>query len=79
MSLIPYSGFLLPIMNIDTKLITIIESLQDGVNVSHDALNNPDQGYPYATGYSRATMQYCIDNLETIINQYRTITLEESK
>ena len=66
-------------MNIDTKLITIIESLQDGVNVSHDALNHPDQGYPYATGYSRATMQHCVMELETIVNQYRRITLEESK
>jgi len=78
-SLIPYSGFLLPIMNIDTKLITIIESLQDGINSSEEAKSDPDKGYPYATGYSRATMQHCVMELETIVNQYRHITLEESK
>ena len=43
-------------MNIDTQLQTIIENLEDGVKVSYEALNDPDQGYPYATGYSRSTM-----------------------
>ena len=66
-------------MNIDTQLQTIIENLEDGVKVSYESLEDPDQGYPYATGYSRATMRYCIEQLELVINQYRTITLEEGK
>jgi hypothetical protein len=66
-------------MNIDTQLQTIIENLEDGVKISYEALDDPDQGYPYATGYSRSTMQYAIDNLQLIVNQYRSITLEECK
>ena len=66
-------------MNIDTQLQTIIDNLEDGVKVSYEALNDPDQGYPYATGYSRSTMRHCIEDLQYVIIQYRTITLEESK
>ncbi len=66
-------------MNIDTQLQTIIENLEDGVKVSYEALNDPDQGYPYATGYSRSTMRHCIEDLQYVSNQYRTITLEEGK
>ena len=64
-------------MNIDTQLQTIIENLEDGVKVSYEALNDPDQGYPYATGYSRSTMRHCIEDLRYIIERYRTITQEE--
>ena len=66
-------------MNIDTQLQTIIENLEDGVKVSYESLNDPDQGYPYATGYSRSVMEHCIKDLQYVINQYRTITLEEGK
>ena len=66
-------------MNIDTQLQTIIENLEDGVKVSYESLNDPDQGYPYATGYSRSTMRHCIEDLRYVLNQYRTITLEEGK
>ena len=64
-------------MNIDTELQTIIENLEDGVKVSYESLNDPDQGYPYATGYSRSTMRHCIEDLRYIIERYRTITQEE--
>lgn len=67
------------IMNIDSQLLTVIDSLTDAVNVSNESKLDPDKGYPYATGYSRASMQYAIDNLTNIVEQYRTITLEEGK
>jgi len=64
-------------MNIDTQLLTIIDSLQDGVNVSNDVKNDPDKGYPYATGYSRASMENAIYNLKEIVEKYRSINQEE--
>ena len=39
------------ISNFDIE--TIIEGLQDAINVTYTAPENPrEQGYPYATGYS---------------------------
>ena len=64
-------------MCIRDRLQTIIENLEDGVKVSYEALNDPDQGYPYATGYSRSTMRHCIEDLQYVIERYRTITQEE--
>jgi len=64
-------------MNIDTQLLTIIDSLQDGVNVSNDVKTDPEKGYPYATGYSRASMEHAIDNLKQIVENYRSIVQEE--
>jgi len=65
-------------MNIDSQLLTVIESLKDGVIVSEDSKFDPDRGYPYATGYSRATMESAIVSLQTIVNQYRSLCQEES-
>ena len=37
---------------------SIIEGLQDAINVTYTAPENPmEQGYPFATGYSRSAMQ----------------------
>jgi|TARA_B100000035_G_scaffold204064_1_gene174511 hypothetical protein len=47
---------------------TIIEGLQDAINVCNTAPENPkEQGYPYAAGYSRAAMQTAIENLQTLM------------
>lgn len=47
---------------------TIIEGLQDAINVTYTAPENPmEQGYPFATGYSRSAMQIAIENLQTLI------------
>ena len=55
------------ISNFDIE--TIIEGLQDAINVCHTAPENPkEQGYPYATGYSTAAMQRAIENLQTLMN-----------
>ena len=54
------------ISNFDLE--TIIEGLQDAIDVCHTAPNNPkEQGYPYATGYSTAAMQRAIENLQMLM------------
>ena len=55
------------ISNFDIE--TIIDGLQDAINVCHTAPNNPkEQGYPYAAGYSRAAMQTAIESLQSLIH-----------
>tara|TARA_Y100000592_G_scaffold44229_1_gene70082 strand:- start:1251 stop:1436 length:186 start_codon:yes stop_codon:yes gene_type:complete len=54
---------------INTDLLAVIESLEDGVNVSYEALDDPDRGYTYATRYSRVTMTHAIECLKLIIEQ----------
>ena len=51
------------------QLQQIIERLKDGVFVTYEALNNEDQGYPYATGYSRSTMNCVIEDLQRLVEQ----------
>ena len=47
---------------------SIIDGLQDAINVCHTAPENPrEQGYPYATGYSRSAMQTAIENLQMLM------------
>ena len=54
------------ISNFDIE--TIIDGLQDVINVCHTAPQNPkEQGYPYATGYSRSAMQTAIENLQMLM------------
>ena len=63
------------ISNFDIE--TIIEGLQDAINVSHTAPENPrEQGYPYATGYSRSAMQTAIENLQTLMHVQAQYDLE---
>ena len=46
----------------------VIDGLQDAVNVCYTAPENPkEQGYPYATGYSKAAMQGAIENLQMLM------------
>ena len=47
----------------------IIERLKDGVFVTHEAPDNENQGYPYATGYSRSVMQGVIVDLQRVVEQ----------
>jgi hypothetical protein len=63
------------ISNFDIE--TIIEGLQDAINVCHTAPENPrEQGYPYATGYSRSAMQTAIENLQTLMHVQAQYDLE---
>ena len=53
-----------------TTLETLIEGLESAVNVCYTAPSNPDEeGYPYATGYSRAAMQQTLKTLEALKTQ----------
>ena len=60
------------ISNFDIE--NIIDGLQDAINVCHTAPENPrEQGYPYATGYSRSAMQTAVENLQMlmqVLSQY---------
>jgi len=53
-----------------TTLETLIGDLEDSVTAYYTALDNPEeQGYPYATGYLRATIQQTLKNLEALKSQ----------
>ena len=63
------------ISNFDIE--TIIEGLQDAINDTYTAPENPrEQGYPYATGYSRSAMQTAIENLQTLMHVQAQYDLE---
>ena len=66
-------------MNIDTMLETVIESLNDGSKISAEAKEDPDKGYPYSYGYIRATNQHAVDQLKTIVDQYRSLMIENDQ
>ena len=51
------------------QLQLIIERLKDGVFVTYEAPENPDQGYPYATGYARSSMKGVIEDLQRLVEQ----------
>ena len=56
------------ISNFDIE--TIIEGLQDAINVCHTAPENPnEEGYPYATGYARSAMSASAEQLAEIQEQ----------
>tara|TARA_B100001063_G_C16738172_1_gene543195 strand:- start:1466 stop:1699 length:234 start_codon:yes stop_codon:yes gene_type:complete len=53
-----------------SELETIIEGLEDAISIcqSVDSSEDYERSYPYATGYSYATMQHAITNLRQILN-----------
>ena len=56
---------------IDDQLVMMIDRLNAAVNVCHEAPENEDQGYPYATGYARSAMSDVADDLSAILRQMR--------
>tara|TARA_R100001510_G_scaffold55610_1_gene59801 strand:+ start:680 stop:871 length:192 start_codon:yes stop_codon:yes gene_type:complete len=58
--------------SIDDQLVILIDRLNNAVNVCHEAPENEDQGYPYATGYSRSAMSDVVDELSAIVEQLRS-------
>jgi hypothetical protein len=55
----------------ETTLERLIEGLENAVNVCYTAPKNPiTEGYPYATGYSRAAMKETIKTLEALKEQF---------
>ena len=56
-------------MKLETQLLSLSERLKDAVNITYTAPQNKDQGYPFATGYSRSAMQGVIEDLERMMQQ----------
>lgn len=56
---------------IDDQLIFLIDRLNNAINVSNEAPQIEDQGYAYATGYSRSAMIDVADDLSKIVKQMR--------
>jgi hypothetical protein len=64
-------------MNIDNQLLSVIESLDWALEEYKDAMDDPSKGYPFFTGYSRATIETARTRLSTIVEDYRNLTQEE--
>ena len=59
------------IFPIDDHLIMLIDRLNYAINVSNEAVDDKDKGYPFATGYSRSAMMSVADDLSKIVKQLR--------
>ena len=57
--------------SIDDQLVFIIDRLNSAINVCYEAPENEDQGYAFATGYSRSAMSDTADALSKIVEQIR--------
>ena len=57
--------------SIDDQLIMMIDRLNAAVNVCYESPSNPDEGYAYATGYSRSAMTDVANDLSKIVEQMR--------
>jgi len=62
-------------MQIDDKLIRVIDNLTNAVNVCYAVDNSNDDDYektyPFATGYSKSAMNGAIDDLSRIVEYLR--------
>lgn len=52
---------------IKNKLDRVIVTAKQAIQVSQEAPDNPQLGYPYACGYSRSALRQIIEELEPII------------
>ena len=59
------------IFTIDDQLVMMIDRLNTAINVCYEAPEIEDQGYPYATGYSRSAMIEVANSLDAIVKQMR--------
>ena len=59
------------IFTIDDQLVMLIDRLNTAINVCYEAPEIEDQGYPYATGYSRSAMTDVANDLSKIVKQMR--------
>mgnify|MGYP001349815391 FL=1 len=57
--------------SIDEQLEMIIDRLNTAVNVCNQAPGIEDQGYAYATGYSRSAMDDVARDLSMLVGQMR--------
>ena len=56
-------------MTFETQLLFLKERLKEAVDITHTAPLDKNQGYPYATGYSKSAMQGVVKELEKIMQQ----------
>ena len=59
------------IFPLDDQLVMLIDRLNCAINVSNEAVDDKDKGYPFATGYSRSAMSSVADDLSKIVKQMR--------
>ena len=59
------------IFPLDDQLVMLIDRLNTAVNVCYEAPDRTDQGYAYATGYSRSAMTDVANDLSAIVKQMR--------
>lgn len=53
-------------MIIEEKLNNIVRTLEQAVYESETAINDPEKGYPYAAGYSRAALKDVLNDVQTL-------------
>lgn len=59
-------------LSLDTQIQIVIDNLKYAVNENYRSIENPDQGYPFAAGYSRSAMVNAVDQLESIMKWYNS-------
>ena len=57
--------------SIDDQLVMMIDRLNYAINVCHEAPQDKDKRYPYATGYARSALEGAADGLSAIVKQMR--------
>ena len=72
----PYNKFInatdtMSTFSIDDQLVMMIDRLNTAINVCYEAPGIEDQGYAYATGYSRSAMIDVANELSAIVKQMR--------
>ena len=55
---------------IKSKLERIIKNCNNAILVNETSVDDPDKGYPYASGYSRSALQSVVDDVESILKNY---------
>lgn len=68
-------------MMIENRLNFVIERLNSAIEICNNVDSMSDsyeQEYPYATGYSRSAMEGAVDELKSLLDEYKSITCEET-
>ena len=56
-------------MSIELELKLQIQRLSDAIAVCNESPQDPSQGYPYATGYSRSAMTGVMEDLIKVLEE----------
>lgn len=52
-----------------SDLESLLQSLEKTLSVCETAPNDPDRGYPYATGYATSSIRNVIEEINYLINK----------